>query len=157
MVAGGADYGGKPRPAAVVQEDRFDATLSITVCACTTDPARGTMTSGAVFTGNNELALHVGDPVAASTFYVNVMGCRLIDSNPQCVELTSGALRLFLLPDAEPTHERLVPSFSVPDRAAALATLQRAGCTLIPIGPHAPGDHYVRDPNGVLFDVIERS
>jgi len=29
---------GKPRPVVVVQDDRFDATASVTVCAFTTDP-----------------------------------------------------------------------------------------------------------------------
>jgi mRNA interferase MazF len=37
-VAGGRDYAGKPRPVVVLQDDRFDATASITVCAFTTDP-----------------------------------------------------------------------------------------------------------------------
>jgi len=37
-VAGGKGYAGKPRPAVVLQDDRFDATDSITVCAFTTDP-----------------------------------------------------------------------------------------------------------------------
>jgi mRNA interferase MazF len=37
-VSGGADYTGKPRPAVIVQDDDFDATQSITVCAFTTDP-----------------------------------------------------------------------------------------------------------------------
>ena len=37
-VSGGKDYGGKPRPAVIVQDDSFDATDSITVCAFTTDP-----------------------------------------------------------------------------------------------------------------------
>lgn len=36
-VAGGPDYAGKPRPAVVVQDDRFD-TDSVTVCPFTTDP-----------------------------------------------------------------------------------------------------------------------
>ena len=36
-VAGGKDYAGKPRPVVIVQEDSFDATESITVCAFTTD------------------------------------------------------------------------------------------------------------------------
>ena len=36
-VAGGKDHAGKPRPVAVVQDDSFDATDSITVCAFTTD------------------------------------------------------------------------------------------------------------------------
>ena len=34
--AGGKDYAGKPRPVVIVQDDRFDATASITVCAFTT-------------------------------------------------------------------------------------------------------------------------
>lgn len=33
----GAGYAGKPRPAVVVQDDRFDATASVTVCVFTTD------------------------------------------------------------------------------------------------------------------------
>ena len=37
-IAGGADYAGKPRPAVVVQDDSFDATASVTICAFTTDP-----------------------------------------------------------------------------------------------------------------------
>jgi mRNA interferase MazF len=37
-VSGGGEYTGKPRPAVVVQDDSFDATASITICAFTTDP-----------------------------------------------------------------------------------------------------------------------
>ena len=36
-VSGGKDYAGKPRPVAIVQDDSFDATDSITICAFTTD------------------------------------------------------------------------------------------------------------------------
>jgi mRNA interferase MazF len=36
-VSGGKDYAGKARPVAVVQDDGFDATDSITICAFTTD------------------------------------------------------------------------------------------------------------------------
>lgn len=35
--AGGSGYAGKPRPVVIVQDDRFDATESVTVCAFTTD------------------------------------------------------------------------------------------------------------------------
>ena len=35
---GGLDYAGKPRPVVIVQDDRFDATSSITICAFTSDP-----------------------------------------------------------------------------------------------------------------------
>ncbi|WP_027174228.1 type II toxin-antitoxin system PemK/MazF family toxin [Methylobacterium sp. 10] len=37
-VSGGKDYAGKPRPVVIIQDDRFDATDSITVSALTTDP-----------------------------------------------------------------------------------------------------------------------
>ncbi len=37
IVAGGKDYAGKPRPVVIVQDDSFDATDSITICAFTTD------------------------------------------------------------------------------------------------------------------------
>jgi mRNA interferase MazF len=38
IVAGGKDYAGKPRPVVILQDDRFDRTDSVTVCAFTTDP-----------------------------------------------------------------------------------------------------------------------
>jgi len=37
-IAGGKDYAGKPRPAVIIQDDRFDSTASLTVCSFTTDP-----------------------------------------------------------------------------------------------------------------------
>jgi mRNA interferase MazF len=37
-VSGGKDYAGKPRPVVIVQDDAFDATDSVTICALTTDP-----------------------------------------------------------------------------------------------------------------------
>ena len=36
--ASGVDYAGKPRPVVIVQDDRFDATRSITICAFASDP-----------------------------------------------------------------------------------------------------------------------
>lgn len=38
-MAGGPDYAGKPRPAAIIQDDAFDATASITICPFTTHMA----------------------------------------------------------------------------------------------------------------------
>jgi mRNA interferase MazF len=37
-VAGGKDYAGKARPVVVLQDERFDATASVTICPFTTDP-----------------------------------------------------------------------------------------------------------------------
>ena len=36
-VAGGGAYTGKPRPCVIVQDDAFDATHSVTICAFTSD------------------------------------------------------------------------------------------------------------------------
>jgi len=36
--AGGSGYAAKPRPVLILQDDRFDATQSVTICAFTTDP-----------------------------------------------------------------------------------------------------------------------
>src|ERR1700675_4255402 len=35
--SGGNDYAGKPRPVVIVQDDSFDSTATITVCAFTTN------------------------------------------------------------------------------------------------------------------------
>jgi mRNA interferase MazF len=35
--SGGGGYAGKPRPVVILQDDRFDATASMIVCAFTTD------------------------------------------------------------------------------------------------------------------------
>ncbi len=39
-VAGAKDYAGKPHPAVILQNDSFDATDSLTICAFTTDPTQ---------------------------------------------------------------------------------------------------------------------
>jgi mRNA interferase MazF len=41
-------YSGKPRPVVIVQDDRFDATASITVCPLTTSPVDAPLTRIAV-------------------------------------------------------------------------------------------------------------
>ena len=109
------------------------------------------------FVANDELALHVPDPAAAERFYVEVLGCAVFTRTRDMIGVSNGALRLYLVRDPECTHDAVVPSFDVQDRAAAIRQLLRAGCTLVPVGPHAPEAYYVRDPFGVVFDVIERN
>lgn len=41
-------YTGKPRPVVIVQDDRFDATASVTVCPLTTNPVDAPLTRIAV-------------------------------------------------------------------------------------------------------------
>ncbi len=42
-VSGSKDYAGKPRPVVILQDEAFDATDSITICAFTTDPTEAPM------------------------------------------------------------------------------------------------------------------
>ena len=42
-ISGGADYAGKPRPAVILQDDSFDATASVTICAFTSDPTEAAL------------------------------------------------------------------------------------------------------------------
>lgn len=46
--AAGSGYAGKPRPVVIIQDDRFDATESVTVCAFTTDPTEAPLVRLAV-------------------------------------------------------------------------------------------------------------
>ena len=108
------------------------------------------------FRANNELALHVADPDAAAAFYERALGCRIVNRTDGWIEVASGKLRLDFVRDPAPTHDRVVPSFDVADRDAAVRHLTAAGCTLVPIGPHRPGGFYLKDPSGVVFDVIQR-
>ena len=108
------------------------------------------------FRANNELALHVPDPEAAAEFHTRVLGCRIANRTEGWIELHSGALRLYLVRDPAPVHDRVIPSFDVADRVEALRHLEAAGCTLVPVGPHSPDEFYVRDPSGVVFDVVQR-
>ncbi len=108
------------------------------------------------FRASNELALHVADPEAAAAFYEHALGCRIANRTEGWIEVVSGALRLYFVRDPAPTHDRVIPSFDVEDREAAVRHLQAAGCTLVPIGPHSPEGFYLRDPSGVVFDVIQR-
>ena len=39
----GSGYTGKPRPVVIIQDDHFDATDSVTVCAFTTDPTQASL------------------------------------------------------------------------------------------------------------------
>jgi mRNA interferase MazF len=46
--SGGSDYAGKPRPVVIVQDDRYDATASITVCGFTSGDLEGPLPRPAI-------------------------------------------------------------------------------------------------------------
>ena len=107
-----------------------------------------------VFRSNSEVAVHVADLNKAAHFYGDVMGFKLLSRTERQLEFDTGALRLYVNLDSQPLTT-MVPSFDVADSEAAREYLQGIGCK-----PHAvrsqPGLYYVRDPFGLLFDVVER-
>ena len=57
VAAGGGDDTGKPRPVAIVQDDRFEDSAFVTVCALTSDPAHAPLFRVAL-TPSDENGLH---------------------------------------------------------------------------------------------------
>ena len=85
-LAGGKDYAGKPRPVVIVQDDSFDATSSITVCAFTTDETEAPLIRLAV-APNSRNGLHAP--------------CRLMVDKIATVPKTKVGLRVGSLDDED--------------------------------------------------------
>jgi mRNA interferase MazF len=103
-IAGGPDYAGKPRPSIIVQSDKFDATLSITVC-----PLTGTLVDAAPArfivapSGRNGLQIASQAMVdKISTVLKTKLGRRIGALEPRDIAQLNRALALFLgLADAQ--------------------------------------------------------
>ena len=97
-VAGGAEYTGKPRPAIIIQSDKFDATLSITICPLTgtlieAAPARFTI---APSKGNGLRSTSHGMVDKISTLPKSKVGRRLGALNSAELGLLNQTIALFL-------------------------------------------------------------
>jgi len=109
-------------------------------------------TPNVAFKSNTDVAIHVPNLDQARAFYEGVMGFRLVARTADYLELDSGALRLYVNRDTE--HVRsFVPSFDVPDLAAAKKHLAAAGCDTVQLDS---GGVYFADPFGLTFDIVER-
>jgi mRNA interferase MazF len=97
-VAGGAEYTGKPRPAIIIQSDKFDATLSITVCPLTgtlvdASPARFAITPSDA-NGLRAISHAMVDKIA--TLPKSKVGRKLGALNSAEVALLNQTITLFL-------------------------------------------------------------
>lgn len=108
-----------------------------------------------VFRSNSEIAVHVANLEKAEYFYGEVLGFRLLAKTTRQLEFDTGKLRLYVNLDSRPLAS-FVPSFDVADREAAREYLEGAGCKPVHIATH-PGLYYMRDPFGLLFDMVERN
>jgi mRNA interferase MazF len=97
-VAGGPDYTGKPRPAVIIQDDSFDATRSITICALTTTDLKTPRSRPRIEpTQENGLrapSFLMGDKVA--TVPRSKLGTRIGAVAPEDMKRIDTALRIFL-------------------------------------------------------------
>lgn len=107
-----------------------------------------------LFRSNSEVAVHVADLGKAAHFYGEVLGFRLVSRNERQLEFDTGKLRLYVNLDSRPLHS-FVPSLDVADREEAREYLEAAGCKPVAVSSQ-PGLYYMRDPFGLLFDLVER-
>ena len=107
------------------------------------------------FHSNSEIAVHVANLEKAEHFYAEVLGFRLLAKTTRQLEFDTGKLRLYVNLDSRPLAS-FVPSFNVANREAAREYLEGAGCKSVHIATH-PGLYYMRDPFGLLFDMVERN
>jgi catechol 2,3-dioxygenase-like lactoylglutathione lyase family enzyme len=107
-----------------------------------------------LFRANNEIAIHVADLGKAAHFYGDVLGFKLLGRTERQLEFDTGALRLYVNLDSRPMAG-FIPSFDVSDREAAREYLFALGCKPVLI-PSQPGLYYMRDPFGLMFDLVQR-
>ena len=97
-VAGAKDYAGKPRPAVVLQDDRFDATELITICVVTTDPAEAPLFRVPIApnerNGLNALSRLMVDKI--TTVPKNKLGRRIGHLDAKDLERVNQAILIFL-------------------------------------------------------------
>jgi catechol 2,3-dioxygenase-like lactoylglutathione lyase family enzyme len=86
----------------------------------------------------------------AERFYGDVLGFKLRSKTKDQLEFDTGVLHLYV--NRSSKAQPPVPSFSVKSIAKAKRLLKAAGCRVVKDFGSAI---YVRDPFGIVFDVIE--
>ena len=97
-VAGAKAYAAKPRPAVILQDDRFDATESVTICVMTTDPTEAPLFRVPISpnerNGLNTLSVLMIDKI--TTVPKNKLGPRVGQLDAKHIERVNQAILIFL-------------------------------------------------------------
>ena len=97
-VAGAKDYAAEPRPAVILQDDRFDATESVTICVMTTDPTEAPLFRVPIApnerNGLNTLSRLMVDKI--TTVSKNKLGHRIGHLDAKDIERVNQAILIFL-------------------------------------------------------------
>ena len=94
-MAGAKDYAGKPRPAVILQDDRFDATESITICVMTTDPTEAPLFRVPI-APNERNGLNTLSRLMITTVPKNKLGHRIGHLDAKDIERVDQAILIFL-------------------------------------------------------------
>lgn len=109
--SGGTNYAGKPRPVVVIQDDSFDATESVTVCAFTSDETDAPLFRLAV-QPNDRNGLRVACRLMAdkiTTMPKTKLGTRIGRLDDEDIVRLNQAILVFLGLAASPKPRRTVP------------------------------------------------
>ena len=102
-------------------------------------------------TFGTDILIQADDPMKAADFYVKELGFEITDKNPKMVGLHGENINLFIEPGPAlgPVLEVTVKSVK-----EAKARLKKKGCRVIKDEPEFPRC-YVRDPNGLIYNLTE--
>jgi len=102
------------------------------------------------FAGNGQLSITAPDLAQAREFFAGVLGLPLDFESDEALGFDAGGFKLYV--NREPTVGACVPSFDVPDVAAAREYLAGAGATIV--HDRGKGGFSFTDPFGLIYDVV---
>ncbi|MDI9641715.1 VOC family protein [Kamptonema cortianum] len=101
---------------------------------------------------NNCIAIGVQDMHATAERFCQHLGGHITDRADSWIEVTAGPIKFYFVEDG--TND-IAFSVDVVSADLTLRSLQQAGFTDIPELKEKTGEHFVRDPDGILINLHE--
>lgn len=102
-------------------------------------------------TFGTDILIQAEDPRKAASFYVNELAFEITEETPNMISLHGKHINMFIErgPALGPVLEVTVKNVET-----AKASLQKSGCEIVKDEPEIPRC-YVRDPNGLIYNLTE--
>jgi predicted enzyme related to lactoylglutathione lyase len=102
-------------------------------------------------TFGTDILIQAKDPMKAASFYVKELGFEITEETPNMISIHGKHINLFIErgPALGPVLEVTVASVK-----KAKASLTKKGCKIVKDEPNFPRC-YVRDPNGLIYNLTE--